>query len=259
MLDFYLSGGSGNTNPSLSLGGVKSSQVVIGDSYQFFPGDAIPGVTIVSGSGEAPNVAGTNNANLRFVTDSGNKVLIFTPARIEAGTPTIDFNNVQTVNVNGRYNFVHEEFGFIRSLTVDVIAASLPAIDTTGRLIVARSNGKLFDQLVAGDAADYRCLYLKNAGAVSENALVWVQQSPRSAVIMLGIDSAGAGGTASTVGTETTEPAGVTFGQYLSSESSISVSLSASQSIPLWIKRTPLPVVLNEAIGDVFELVAREI
>lgn len=98
------------------------------------------------------------------------------------------------------------------------------------------------DESAAGDV-EYRCIYLQNNhGTLTWEAVVaWISQQTPSVdtVIAIGLDPAGAGGTAATIANESTAPAGVSFSSPTSKGSGLIIGdLAPGAYIAIWLRRT---------------------
>ena len=259
-LDFYLSGGAGNTNPNNSLGGARSSQILAADSCGYLSGDSIAGVTILGGYGNYLYTGSVNNPSLKYSVLNGAKRLIFTPFGVAAGTLLDDISNALLVHAGGEFSLVWSDAGGYRSVTVSVTPASLPVIDTTARLVVSRGMNSLFDNTkVESDylpEVDYRGVYLMNNDAASVAAKVFMERPAGSANILLGLDPSGVNGVPATLANEATAPSGVTFSQAIDEDSSLAVTLAAGDQIAVWIKRTTVGLLPQSVTGDSFGLIA---
>jgi hypothetical protein len=261
MLDFYLSGGAGNTNPNQSIGGARSSQKVVGIAAAFLSPDTISGVSIADANGLYLHTGSTDNASLKLVISGSNKLLIFTPYRETAGTINPDFNNIRSVTADGTYTLVWTDTAPPQTVTVTVTAASLPAVDTTARLAVTRTANGLFDNTLLDPGmtpvTDYRCVYMRNDGSVSVNTLLRIERMAQGSVLSVGLDPLGVGGQPSLLGSELTPPSGVVFTQPTTDSDALPVTLGATQQIAVWLRRTTNPVLGKAIIGDSFGLAAK--
>ena len=231
-LGWFLSGGAGNTDPNLSLGGVISTTRF--DS-QTATGVTIAGVTV---DDAAENAVGSGTL---AYTVAG-QTLTWTPPGGAAGAAV-------PVGTNGTYMIRGGGVtaGYLR---VTVAAASLPAGDVSNTVTIANRDNNLFDdvskaQALAGDV-NYRCVYLKNTHAsdTATGVAVWINQDSLGAdTISIGADPAGIGngtstGVATTIVNEATAPAGVTFSQPLSEGAALALgNFTFGTGIAIWIKR----------------------
>lgn len=260
MLDFYLSGGAGNTDPNLSIGGARSSQKVNGIVASFLAPDTIAGVSIVDAHGLYLHTGSTDNATLSLSTINGIKRIIFAPYREIAGTVAADVNNVK-YGADGTYNLAWTSSYPPQSITITVTASALPAIDTIARLIVTRSSNGLFDDTTPDPdmlaITDYRCLYLRNDGAAPQSAIVLLDGLAQGSAIYVALDPFGVGGVPSVVANENTAPAGAIFTQPTIDKNGLPVTLGTGEQIAIWVRRTTNPALVRSVIGDSFGLSAK--
>lgn len=241
-LQFRLSGGSGNTDPSASLGGAMSSTAVGADTVAWSSG-GISGVTLVSGHGNA------SGAGTVVFTASGSTLKWQPPS-----TTTSAERNISAA-ADGRYlldTFDH------RAIVVDVVAASLPGSDGSAGVNVTAASGNVFDAVTSGESmagdTNHRCVYLRNnSGTLTYDLRLFVQRQPTAGDrLAIGLDPAGVGGTATTIAAEETEPSGVTFVQpeTYADPGALSVTLAPGENIALWMRRTVPPVQATSAAED---------
>lgn len=112
--------------------------------------------------------------------------------------------------------------------------------------ITSDSLSNLFDEVTgdehtAGDT-EYRCFYVKNNSAeTAYNVKVWIDSNTTSSedTITIGLDLAGAGGTADTIADESTAPdPEVTFSTADGQANALSLGdMTAGQSYGVWVKR----------------------
>lgn len=231
-VEFRLSGGASNTDPAAALGGAMST---VGggllESQSITPDSALTGCTFEYGANNATSTTGT----LTY-TASGN-LMKWTPPGGAAGLDV-------ACSSDGTYTLLDADSA--RYIVVTVVAASLPGTNATRTITVANNVNTLFDDIevadsIAGDT-EYRCIYVKNAhGADSmSSAVLWIDtQTPGPDSIEIGLDPAGAGGTATTIANENTVPSGVAFSAPTGASTGLSLgTLTAGQSYAVWIKRT---------------------
>ncbi|CAN5813389.1 hypothetical protein BH20PSE1_BH20PSE1_00930 [soil metagenome] len=242
-IGLFLSGGAGNTDPNLSLGGVISTTRLLSQNAT---GVTIAGVTVNDASG---NAVGTGT--LAYAVSG--QTLTWTPPGASAGVAV-------AVGTNGTYIIRGSEptAGYLR---VTVVAASLPAGNVSNSVTIANRDQNLFDdvtkaQAIAGDT-NYRCYYLKNAHAsdTATSVSVWIYLDSLGAdTIAIGADPAGVGdgvstGVAATIVNEATAPAGITFSQPLSEGAAINLgTFTFGTGAALWVKRTvPVSTLVTTA------------
>lgn len=231
-VEYRLSGGASNTDPDSALGGAMST--VSGGliaSQSLTPDSSLAGVTFDYGANNSTSSTGTVT-----YTASGT-LLRWTPPGGNIGVAV-------NIGTNGTYTIL--DANSERYIVVTVVAASLPGTDATRTITVANNANTLFDDIevadsIAGDT-EYRCFYVKNAhGADSmSNTVLWVDtQTAGPDSIEIGLDPAGAGGTATTIADENTAPSGVSFSAPTNASTGLNLgTLTAGQSYAVWIKRT---------------------
>lgn len=225
-LRLFLSGGGGNTDPNLAIGGAISTTEVQSQSAA----TTIAGITVVDGIGNP----------------IGDGALAYA----QAATTATWASNGDTagdgvdISADGRYVLASATNGY---LVIDVVAASLPGVDTTDINVTVTDvvNG-LFDDISpvessVGDA-EYRCLYLKNISSASDanTARVWVDSDASGAdSIEIGVGTAGENLTEQLVADEGTAPSGVTFSAPADYANGIALGdLAAGDYIAFWAKRS---------------------
>ncbi|MCF1458423.1 MAG: hypothetical protein LPH21_12945 [Shewanella sp.] len=228
-----LSGGSSNTNPALSLGGVISSQAV--SSQVIDTPSLVTGVTVVSAHN---NPAGSGTLSYT-VTGS---VIGWRPPS-SANTYTV------TITGDGQYFVGNSSEGF---LVLDVATGSLPGGSRSEGLGVNKNMSNLWDTVHPAESlagrVEYRCTYLKNTGDTTMfNINVWIkEQTAAQDDIAIALDPAGKGdgsatGIAITIANEidsTDQLAGVSFSAPISIGTALQVGdLLPGQCIGLWERR----------------------
>jgi len=178
-LEVRLSGGSGNTDPDLSLGGDMSSERVLSQSASGITN--ITGVTIAYASGNAVG-AGTLAFNATGDT------LTWTPNGGSAGAAV-------PVGADGKYTIL----GSAGFLLVTVVAASLPVGNQSDAITIANIANETFDDVTkaesfAGDV-EYRCLYLTNTHDTDPflDVVAFVPFQPTPGAVAIGADPNGVG------------------------------------------------------------------
>lgn len=215
-LEIRLSGGSGNTDPNASLGGVMSSERVLAQSAA--APTNITGVAINFAAGNA-----LGNGTLTF-TKATNR-LQWTPFGGTIGT-AVD------ISADGRYTIKGggSNPGFV---LVTVTFASLPGANQTDtNITIANIANELFDDVskaesFAGDN-EYRCAYLYNAHPTDSflDAIMYIPTQATPGTLAFAKDLAGNGnGTPVTITGEVTRSGsiasvahtahGLTTGQYI--------------------------------------------
>lgn len=242
-LQFRLSGGAGNTDPDLSLGGIMSSEQVLSQSSS--NNSPLAGVSYLDGFGNPQNVG---------------------DVELEAGpilrwVPTGDaFLNEADVSANGTYS-LHAIGGGV--IIVDVVTASLGTPPLSQTITISNQTNELFDDIPSDESwngsTDYRCIFITNThGTLTFNTVkVWIEQQPLGAdVLRLGYNSAKKNNDAETVGSETTAPSGsVVFGTHEDEAGAIDLSaLAAGDRWPIWVERTIAAETIIGSKTNVFRL-----
>lgn len=230
-VEFRLSGGAANTDPAAALGGAMSTAGGgLLESQSITPDSALAGVTFEYGANNDTSTTGTVT-----YTASGT-LLQWTP-------PSGGIGVAVNIGSNGTYTILDADS--MRYIVVTVVSASLPGTNATRTITVANNTNTLFDDIAVADSiagdTEYRCFYVKNAhGSTSMvDAVLWIDtQTPGADSIEIGLDAAGAGGTATTIANENTAPSSVTFSAPSDSSAGLSLgTLTAGQAYPVWIKR----------------------
>lgn len=230
-LGFYYSGGAGNSNPTLSLGGVVSSSRIT--SQQISAPVNVTGVTINSAA---------NNAQ-------GSGLLSWSP-----GTNTLSWQpptSIYTYNMSVTADGTYVIGGSDGLLVVTCVYASMAVVYKQDALNVTAAIGNVFDNVGPADSlagsTEYRCIYVKNTNATTtvNDAKVWIKQLTTGPdEIHIGLDPVGNGngsstGVATTIANETTAPAGVTFSQPTTSGVALSIgTLAPGECRAIWERRT---------------------
>ena len=215
---FYLSGTDGKT------GGAKGTVEILSQSATGIT--TITGVTINRASGN-----GVGAGTLYYYTAT--KTLAWSP---NGGT----LGAAVDVSVNGTYAIQGGSVGGV--LVVTVVSASLPGSDLTNTITVANIANEIFSDVTKAQSnagvTRYRCVYFCNSVSDKVSGKLWIDaNTPGLDTIAIGLDPAGAGGTAATTANETTAPAGVTFTAPTTEGTALSIgNLTTSQSYPFWIQ-----------------------
>lgn len=244
-LGVFLSGGAGNSDPNLSLGGVISSTRVI--SQVATPSSPFAGAVIVDG------VANTPGSGTLTYTAATNTFTWAPPG--ETAGPGVVVSGNTTIIVRG----VSATSGYLR---IAVTFGSLPVTNQSVSVAIANKENGLFDnvtkaQALAGDI-NYRCYYIRNTHATdtATDVVMWIAQDAVGVDDMaIGSDPAGVGdgvttGVATTIGSETSAPGGVTFTAPTSEGAGISLgTFLAGQGRAVWVRRN-VPVGSTTATAD---------
>lgn len=250
-LQFRLSGGAGNSNPNLSLGGAMSSSVMTSQNASAL--SSIPGVTINFAGGIS---VGVNN----YVRHSyANNVHTL---ELQDGLDGVYGPGVD-VSAGGTFFLSGQNRG---SLAVTVAPGNLPtSASVVNPFTVTNIKNNLFDDVLKVDAlngaVDYRCVYLYNTHPTEAFLQVGVygygsSGNPAAAgdLFYVGADPAGAGngsstGVAATIANENAAPAGVTFSSPIITAPLILGAIQPGEARALWLRRN-VPAALYAVTPD---------
>lgn len=217
---YYLSGTDGKT------GGAKGAVRVLSQS-----GTGITTITGVTINDAAGNTVGDGTLYYYSATKS-----------LAWAAPSGALGAQVDVSANGTYVIQSASNGGL--LVATVVAANLPSSNVNNTITIANVANSLFDDWTADETyagtTQYRCVYVCNISSTAIKALVlWIaQNTPGLDNLAVGLDPAGAGGTAVTTANETTAPAGVTFSAVDTEATALSLgNLAAGQDYPIWIRR----------------------
>lgn len=256
-LKMYYSGGSSNTDPDASLGGIRSSTAIGGQTMDAF--SSITGVTLL-------DIGGVLDGDATFYYYSSNKTLLWKPPGGVQG-PAVSFLGV------GSGVFLLESAGGAQDgyVLLSVVEASLPASNTVESLEVSTPSNELFDDILAGDAATgitkNRCLYLRNdhgSESLVQFFLYIASQTPGADMISIAVETSKVGdgsstGVAITIADEedsTNQLDSLTFTSPSDLATAINVSetIANGESIPIWIRCTVPPLVTDSVEANAFSL-----
>lgn len=218
-IKFYLSATGG-------LGGAVDTDQALSQTPSYTTA-SLSGVTLVDAFG-----CSIGAQTLSFT--ASNQSLTFTPLNGGTGT-AVDVSSDGTYAIQGS-----NDGG---SLIVTVVAASLPTSNTSVSVTLVEDMNEIFDDWTK-DETDagtirYRCLYYDNDSSdAKKDAKLWIDtNTPGADTVSIGLDAAGAGGTAVTIADENTAPVGVTFTAPTTKATGLAIGdLTANQSYPFWIK-----------------------
>lgn len=249
-LQFRLSGGVGNSNAMLALGGQKSSTVMQSQNASVL--SLITGVVIGFAGGMS---VGLNNF-IRHTYTGGLHYLAIQDALDGVFGPDVD------VSAGGTFYLSGQNRG---SIAVTVAQGSLPGTSQTEVFTVTNIKNNLFDDVLKVDALngaiDYRCLYLHNNHPTDAFLQVGVygygsSGNPAAAgdLFYVGVDPAGAGngtttGVATTIANENAAPAGVTFSSPILAAPLNVGAILAGESRAIWLRRN-VPAALYAVTPD---------
>lgn len=226
-LDIYLSGGASNSNPQTSLGGLKSSVLLYGQTVTY-NSTPLSGVALL-------DAAGVSNGTLHF-TKTGN-LLGFQ----KAGGAVPAAAQWVTVSTTGKYTLECPETG--QFVTVSVTFASLPSTDAIADITATSINQNLFDDVTLAEASagavEYRHFYITNNTANSVVAKLYIQQQFTGLdYLELGIKNLVSGFIDELLPDTATPPADVTFYPASSLADALVLSFYANDSVGVYLKRT---------------------
>jgi hypothetical protein len=238
-LKFFLSGGAGNTNPNLSLGGVISATQLVKQTATKLTNN-ITGVTVSGGSN---NTEGTGT--LRFDVDGASRKLFWTPPGGLEGPGHFCIPSLTTADV--------PDSTLTRFLSCGVAFASLPATDQSDTVSIVLNTNNLFDAVSASESqigrVEYRAIFLKNTHPTDDIAIIpYIPfRSTGPEAIALAWENTSGTGAGQTIANETTVPTGVTFSTPLVYTSGPTIQLPATKTEILWLRRTIRPLTVDSA------------
>jgi hypothetical protein len=255
-LKWYLSGGAtgaGNTDPTVSIGGLLSSQEILSQTATRVT-SLITGVTIINASGN-----GLGTGTLTYSSTGG--TLSWSPYGGAAGT-AVD------VSVDGTYYIQGANNG--GALYVTVVNANLPNATTSDTVTIANQTQKLLDNVSKAESnagmVDYRMVWLVNEGTVADDddkleVKLWINETtPGQDSIAIGLatqaasdgtGTPGVGDCPEVLANDTTAPAGVTFTTPTTEAAALSIGTLSStagttNAKAVWLRRT-VPAGVTEA------------
>lgn len=252
-LDFWLSGGASNTDPTASLGGARSTaQTTVTQTYSL--SSALSGLTLLYASGR-DDAAGTDAVVTLDTSGPSDRVRLtqYPNSNLQSGSLT-----GTTGTTTGYSKRRWDPGGLIEDRGVMRVTADWDVLtpSETRNLIVTTPQDELFAPYVEADytagATFYRCIYLRNNGSAALGSGFTVEPGlePDSLSIAFGLDPAGVNGTATTIANEHTAPASVSF----STSALAFPDLAAGDVQALWIRITMAalfepPVALEEQVS----------
>ena len=223
----HLSGGSTNTNKDLSLGGGKSSTVLVGQTVTYVSA-SINGITLIDGcnitSGTLYYYAATKKIGFQK-----------TGGAVPSGT------QLDTVSANGKFLLICPEGDSY--LSVNVVFASLPGTDASVGVTGSNIIPNLFKDVTEVDALNgvihYRHLYLTNIYTGPILVTLWIAQNFTGLdYFEIGAHQLTSGTVDATLPDELTAPADVNFYKCASQSEGLNFSISTSGSCGFFLKRT---------------------
>ena len=220
------------------LGGAITATKIRSQSVSLSLG--IAGVSVLDAADALPGTG-----TLRYVGST--KAFYYTPPSGVEGVAVVPVGTGEIIVRGSGANA-----GYLR---LSITLGSLPGTNVTSTATIAHVATEVFDDVTKQEALDgrveYRCVYLKNDAATSLlGAALWINADTIGGdSISVGLDPAGVGATATTIGAETTVPGGVVFSQPLSEAAALVVAtMTAGQSFAFWIARTvPVGTVTSVA------------
>ena len=233
-LKVVYSGGAGNTDQALSLGGVISASAsgVVISQLSSVPSPAISGLTIIDARGHTSYGAGT----VRWVSSSS-QLLWKRPG----GTAFIGI----PISANGVYA-LGDASGY---LIVSVVLASMPGASVDSTVDITPATNRTFDNISPLQSlsgyTDHRCFYIKNTAATGTaiDIKLWIKKQPDGAdTLSLALDPAGLNGIALTIADEE-DSGGVLAALPWAAPITQATALTIGNLVPgeyraLWVKRT---------------------
>ena len=246
-IDVFLSGGTSNADPDLSLGGIISATKLFGQ-LPVYDTTAIAGVTLL----DAVNLL---SVELTFVLAT--KLLSIKEIGEPLAAITVD------VSVDGEYILTTPDG--LTELSISVVNASLPVADATVTVTATDIMHNLFDAVSSANSQvgdiNYRHIYLKNktASALSLKVIINTQLNGLD-YIEIGFESTSSGSVDSLLADESSAPTGVTFNAPSVANDGIMLSLAAFGYVGVFIKRTVLALTdvntpVDTALLEIIEYV----
>jgi len=226
-IDVFLSGGSANTNPNVSLGGVISSTKLMGQ-VPVYEAASIAGITLIDS-------VSLTRANLEFLFAT--KLLSI--RLVGDGSPVVQID----VSVDGDYVLPTPDGN--AELTVSIVNASLPAVDSLVVVDATNIMHNLFDAVSSAESQvgniNYRHLYIKNLSG-SERALKVIVNKQFNGLdyIEIGFFSVTSGNIDELLSNELSAPANVEFSAPSNSDNAILLTVLPAGLIGMYLKRTVL-------------------
>lgn len=226
-IEFYLSGGAANADPAQSLGGLKSSHVVL--SQQASGLSNVTGVSVSNASGNATG-AGTltythTGTTLSWAQNGG-----------AAGA---------AVDVSAGGDFWLEDADGIAAIKVNVTPGSLPGSDQSDALTISHVDNDVFDNISGLEGYngmdDYRWLVVGNThGSQSFLFNLWIAQQPTGAATLeMGLYTGGVNSDPPVLANENTAPVGgdVVFSSPADEGAALSLTLAAGDYVQFCLHR----------------------
>lgn len=237
LLEYWLSGGAGNTDPAAALGGAISTAQQTG-LQNIAPGTTLSGnqVALLGAwfRGEA------SNAFVRKVTNTDPELRLRGPG-LGASNTTASYAVLNFASgVHAGELRQEDGSGFKHNaLYVSADFSALPADEDGAPFVVTTPDHELFNAVAAvsypAGFVRYRCYYIKNTtgSSITGATASWYAQVSVSSGMAVGFDPAGVNGVAVTIANEFAVPAGVVF-----ASSAAMPVLPTGSFIALWVRQT---------------------
>lgn len=233
--NWRLSGGATNTDPDLSLGGVKSSEPVLQQTATWV-GGGFTDLTLLGASGNPAGIgtlkAGDPSGGLAWfplgdprdpVPAGGNVygTVINQISEIPIGDDILS-GLISTITVRPETGYSNPDYGELEEVLIS---------DTVGELFPSVTESEAETGLTR-----YRLTYIENNDASPKFIAFWIgQNSSGSDIFEVGIEAAD--GVAQTITNETTAPTGITFTRSVALSPELQIELAASSYRGIWIKQ----------------------
>lgn len=248
-VEIYLSGGASNSDPDASLGGVQSTEKLVGQ-VPVYNGAALSGVTLIDSTE-------VTSLDVKFNTFSGQKISIkLTTDADYTNAPEVD------ISVDGQYIIPHANGA--QTLTILVVAASLPGSTSYAVIGATDIMHNLFDTVPSSDsevgAVNYRHFYIENiSGALFSMYLIINAQFNGFDYLEIGIENPDGLADDTLLADESTPPPGVVFSAPSSIDSAQLIDMAAAGMVGIFLKRTVLPLTdidtpIDTAMLEIVEL-----
>lgn len=245
-LKVVYSGGSGNTDQALSLGGAISTATsgVVISQLASVPSPAISGMTILDARGHTSYGAGT----IRWISSSS-QLLWKRPGGITfVGIP---------ISADGVYA-IGDASGY---LIVNVVFASMPGASIDSTVDIDPATNRTFDNISPLQSlsgyTDHRCFYIKNTAATGTaiDIKLWIKKQPDGAdTLSLALDPAGLNGIALAIADEEDSGgvlAALSWAEPITQATALTIgNLAPGEFRAFWVKRTVPADTFTQVINN---------